>query len=71
MAKLTRVQAEKVVRIVFDSIHDRFYEPWEWNDAESLPEGFESWGQEGAADAYFAELEEKAVMALLSKSKRK
>lgn len=67
MAKLTRKEAEAIVAIVLDSLHDKLYEPWEWNDMESLPNGFASWNEEGAAEAYIASLEATAVKNLLKR----
>lgn len=71
MVKLTRCQADEIVRTAFDALGEVWYEPWEWGDMGSLPEGFTSWDQEGAHDVYFGNLHEKAVRALLAASRKK
>lgn len=67
MSKLTRKEAEEIVAVVIDTLHNKLYEPWEWNDMASLPKGFSSWDEDGAVETYIEGLQAAAVKKLLKR----
>lgn len=62
---ITREDVERIVNAAFDSVGDRWYEPWEWQDTEALPEGHREWTPE-AIEAYAQGMRERAVEAALA-----
>jgi hypothetical protein len=64
--KLTNAQAVRIAEIVLREWDGILYEPWEYNDKDSLPEGFTSWRDEGAVDAYHARMVKRAAEAILT-----
>lgn len=54
MAKKSKINKLELGAEILNSLGDIFYQPWEFKDMESLPEGFTEWTSD-AIDAWWNE----------------